>query len=153
MVIYLYERSMCRYIRLNTLKVLQIHGPRFNAPRQWAPHSESNYLSLLISDAYVEALGELHPTLLPSRLLCLQKLVNSIIYLYNCVWSGFAKKCSIENLFTLTSLKTSLDGWALKHKVGNVFIMNGLVLLTDIKNLSSFRQSYSQDNNSDKFYF
>ena len=32
MVIYLYERSKCRYIRLNALKVLHVHGPCFNAP-------------------------------------------------------------------------------------------------------------------------
>ena len=34
--------------------------------RRWAPHSESNYPSSLIRDAYVEALGELDPTLLPA---------------------------------------------------------------------------------------
>ena len=28
----LYERSTCRYVRLNTLSVLQVHGPCFNAP-------------------------------------------------------------------------------------------------------------------------
>ena len=33
--------------------------------RRWAPHSESNYPSSLIRDAYVEALGELDPTLFP----------------------------------------------------------------------------------------
>ena len=32
---------------------------------QWAPHSEANYPSPLISDAYVEALGELDPTVIP----------------------------------------------------------------------------------------
>ena len=31
-LIYLYELSTCRYIRLNALNVLQVHGPRFNAP-------------------------------------------------------------------------------------------------------------------------
>ena len=29
---YLYKRSMCRYVRLNTLNVLHVHGPCFNAP-------------------------------------------------------------------------------------------------------------------------
>ena len=28
----LYERSTCRYIRLNALNVLHIHGPNFNTP-------------------------------------------------------------------------------------------------------------------------
>ena len=30
--IYLYERSTCRYSRLNALNVLHVHGPCFNAP-------------------------------------------------------------------------------------------------------------------------
>ena len=30
--IYLYEGSTCRYVRLNTLNVLHVHGPCFNAP-------------------------------------------------------------------------------------------------------------------------
>ena len=29
---YLYEQSTCRYVRLNALNVLHIHGPCFNAP-------------------------------------------------------------------------------------------------------------------------
>ena len=35
--------------------------------RQWAPHSETNYPSSLIRDAYVEALDELDPTLVPDK--------------------------------------------------------------------------------------
>ena len=31
--IYLYERSTCRYVRLNALNVLNVHGPCFNAPK------------------------------------------------------------------------------------------------------------------------
>ena len=30
--IHLYECSTCRYVRLNTLNVLHVHGPCFNAP-------------------------------------------------------------------------------------------------------------------------
>ena len=30
--IYLFEHSTCRYIRLNTLNALHVHGPCFNAP-------------------------------------------------------------------------------------------------------------------------
>ena len=30
--IYLYERSMCRYARLNVLSALHVHGPHFNGP-------------------------------------------------------------------------------------------------------------------------
>ena len=33
MFIYLYEHSTCRYVRLNTLNVRHVHGPRFNAPK------------------------------------------------------------------------------------------------------------------------
>ena len=29
---YLYERSTCRYVRLNALNLLHVHGPRFYAP-------------------------------------------------------------------------------------------------------------------------
>ena len=32
MVVYLYECSRCRYVRLNALNVLHIQGPCFNAP-------------------------------------------------------------------------------------------------------------------------
>ena len=32
MVIYLDEHNMCRYVRLNALNVLHVHGPWFNAP-------------------------------------------------------------------------------------------------------------------------
>ena len=39
--------------------------------RRWAPHLESNYPPSLISDAYVEALGELDPTLVPTMRLFL----------------------------------------------------------------------------------
>ena len=36
MVIYLYEHSTYRYVRLNALNRLQVHGPsRFNAPFYW----------------------------------------------------------------------------------------------------------------------
>ena len=35
MVIYLYERSTCRYVGLNALNLLHIHGPCFNAPYFW----------------------------------------------------------------------------------------------------------------------
>ena len=31
-IIYLYERFTCRYVRLNTLNVLHVSGPCFNAP-------------------------------------------------------------------------------------------------------------------------
>ena len=30
--VYLYESSTCRYVRLNALNVLYVHGPCFNAP-------------------------------------------------------------------------------------------------------------------------
>ena len=29
---HLYERSTCRYVRINALKVLHVHGPCSNAP-------------------------------------------------------------------------------------------------------------------------
>ena len=32
MLIYISERSTCRYVWLNTLKVLHVHGPCFKAP-------------------------------------------------------------------------------------------------------------------------
>ena len=32
LVIYLYECSMCRYVRLNALNLLHIYGPCFNTP-------------------------------------------------------------------------------------------------------------------------
>ena len=32
MFIYIYERSKCRYVKLNTLNILHVHGPRSNAP-------------------------------------------------------------------------------------------------------------------------
>ena len=31
-MVYLYEGSMSRYVRLNALYVLHVHGPSFNAP-------------------------------------------------------------------------------------------------------------------------
>ena len=45
-VIYLYETSTCKYVRLNALNILHIHGPRFNAPHHkcykgWWEHSQS----------------------------------------------------------------------------------------------------------------
>ena len=45
-------------------KALAVQGLVANL-RWWAPHSESNYPSLLISNTYVEALGELDQTLVP----------------------------------------------------------------------------------------
>ena len=32
-VLYIYEHSMCWYVRLNTFNALPVHGPRFNAPQ------------------------------------------------------------------------------------------------------------------------
>ena len=36
-VIYIYERSTYRYVRLNALNVRHVHGPYFNAPKMCAP--------------------------------------------------------------------------------------------------------------------
>ena len=48
LTVYLNERSMCRYVRLNALDVLHVYGPRFNAPqKQWQKNVQfANYVEL-----------------------------------------------------------------------------------------------------------
>ena len=58
----------------------------------WAPHSDSNYLSSsLISDAYIEALGKLDPTLIPEQMIPLMGIRNLNEY---CVYeTGLNHSC------------------------------------------------------------
>ena len=54
---YLYERSTYRYVRLNALNVLHIHGPCFNAPLWRASLILQDLVSLLVRPSLPESAG------------------------------------------------------------------------------------------------
>ena len=67
--VQLYEHSTCRYVRLNALNVLHVHGPRFNAPSQFLPVTTTSCFYTLFwtyPGNYFASFGELFHLVLHS---------------------------------------------------------------------------------------